>query len=101
MYLPPVTPSSRNLIRQNDVVQNDRYLLSDDNEDKGMINHITSTSWPQNTQMIKQKSQHVNHRHVNHGNGISKGNSDQLQSIGNIGLHLSDFETEVKILFFE
>ena len=26
---------------------------------------------------------------------IPRGNSKQLQAIGNIGLHLSDFETEV------
>lgn len=138
MYLPPVTPSSHNLIQQNDIVQKcDMYYPVNDNYDKEIFNYLT-TKLPQTSQMLKQeyhntnaryfdeetinylttqpsssqniqmiKTQQQQHQHVKRYNmnreidyKIPKGNSDELRAIGNIGLHLSDFETEVFVFVF-
>ena len=135
MYLPPVTPTSHNLIQQNDNVQkSDMYYPANDSYDKEITNYLT-TKLPQKSQMLKQEHhntrcfdeetidylktqpsssqnfQMVNppqqQRHIKQYNmnremdyKIPKGNSDQLKAIGNIGLHLSDFETEVVVFLY-
>ena len=94
MYLPPVATSSQNLINKNDAVMKEKYFTPD--EDKEMINYLTKITSPQRNSPMLKSYQHSNEfleRKMDHG--ILKGNSDQLQAIGNIGLHLSDFETKV------
>ena len=100
LYLPPVATTSQNLISRNSIEIKDHEQNFSSGDDKAMIKYLQKISSPrQNSPMLKSQQYH-SQEHDDRFNYLQqKGNPYQLESIGNIGLHLSDFETEVRFFF--
>ena len=89
-YLPPLDPSPPQLVSSPNPAQTSykRFI----NEEKEILDYITRISSPHpQTQSLKTK---------NESEAIPTGHTKELEKIGKIGLHLSDFETEVNTVYF-
>lgn len=109
-YLPPLNNTPRSLVSSDESTDptrkfDDKLSLSFDKRNgyvddrKQLLDYLQTLSTPPSNEQFPGK---YTRKPNSPNDNIPTGNAKKLQQIGNIGLHLSDFETQVllKKLFF-